>query len=63
MLPPIRYPLPSLIALAFLSLAAWRGEVWTRGLAGGSGEPRFRSGGRGAAGPELVAADQRSPDS
>ena len=30
MLPPIRYPLPSLIALILVALVAWRGEVWTR---------------------------------
>ena len=30
MLPPIRYPLPSLIALILVALIAWRGEVWTR---------------------------------
>ncbi len=30
MLPPIRYPLPSLLALALLALTAWRGEAWTR---------------------------------
>jgi len=30
MLPPIRYPLPSLLALAALSLVVWRGEAWTR---------------------------------
>ena len=29
--PPIRYPLPTLLALALLSLVAWRGEAWTRG--------------------------------
>ena len=30
MLPPIRYPLPSLVALTLAALLAWRGEVWTR---------------------------------
>ena len=30
MLPPIRYPLPSLIVLSLVALMAWRGEVWTR---------------------------------
>ena len=30
MLPPIRYPLPSLIALLLAALIAWRGEAWTR---------------------------------
>lgn len=28
--PPIRYPLPTLVALIVLSLAAWKGEAWTR---------------------------------
>src|SRR5262245_31594776 len=32
MLPPIRYPLPTLIALVVLALALWRGEAWTRPL-------------------------------
>ena len=32
MLPPIRYPLPTLIALLLASLLLWRGEAWTRGL-------------------------------
>ena len=30
MLPPIRYPLPSLIALTLVGLLTWRGEAWTR---------------------------------
>ena len=30
MLPPIRYPLPSLLALILALLIAWRGEAWTR---------------------------------
>jgi len=29
-MPPIRYPLPTLVALIFLALVAWRGEAWTR---------------------------------
>ncbi len=28
--PPIRYPLPTMIALLLAGLIAWRGEVWTR---------------------------------
>jgi hypothetical protein len=32
MLPPIRYPLPTLIVLLAGSLMIWRGEVWTRPL-------------------------------
>ena len=28
--PPIRYPLPTLIALILAALLAWRGEIWTR---------------------------------
>jgi len=30
MLPPIRYPLPSLVALILVAALAWRGEGWTR---------------------------------
>jgi hypothetical protein len=29
-MPPIRYPLPTLVALMFLALLFWRGEAWTR---------------------------------
>ena len=29
-MPPIRYPLPTLIALVLLALLFWRGEAWTR---------------------------------
>ena len=29
-MPPIRYPLPTLIALVLLALVVWRGEAWTR---------------------------------
>jgi hypothetical protein len=32
MLPPIRYPLPMLVALVLLGLLLWRGEAWTRSL-------------------------------
>src|SRR5690242_6690914 len=32
MLPPIRYPLPTLVALMLLGLLVWRGEAWTRSL-------------------------------
>ncbi|WP_406696651.1 hypothetical protein V5E97_37270 [Singulisphaera sp. Ch08] len=32
MLPPIRYPLPTLVLLVVLGLLAWRGEVMTRPL-------------------------------
>ena len=32
MLPPIRYPLPTLVALVLLGLLVWRGEAWTRSL-------------------------------
>ena len=32
MLPPIRYPLPTLVALTLVSLLIWRGEAWTRPL-------------------------------
>src|SRR4051794_24691335 len=32
MLPPIRYPLPMLIAVFVASLLLWRGESWTRSL-------------------------------
>jgi hypothetical protein len=28
--PPIRYPLPTLVALGLLALVVWRGEAWTR---------------------------------
>ncbi|WP_435017325.1 hypothetical protein TA3x_004931 [Tundrisphaera sp. TA3] len=30
MLPPIRYPLPSLVILTVATLAIWQGEAWTR---------------------------------
>jgi len=30
MLPPIRYPLPTALALVIASLLIWRGEAWTR---------------------------------
>jgi hypothetical protein len=30
MLPPIRYPLPTLLVLVVVGLALWRGEAWTR---------------------------------
>jgi hypothetical protein len=30
--PPIRYPLPTLVALVLLGLLFWRGEAWTRPL-------------------------------
>jgi hypothetical protein len=32
MLPPVRYPLPTLVAVAFVTLLLWRGETWTRSL-------------------------------
>src|SRR3954453_1465283 len=32
MLPPIRYPLPTLVLLCVLGLVAWRGERMTRPL-------------------------------
>lgn len=31
-MPPIRYPLPTLVALILIALLVWRGEVWTRPL-------------------------------
>src|SRR6516165_9330253 len=30
--PPIRYPLPTLVALVLLGLLVWRGEAWTRSM-------------------------------
>jgi hypothetical protein len=34
MLPQIRYPLPTLVALVVLGLLLWRGEAWTRSMRG-----------------------------
>ncbi len=31
MLPPIRYPLPTMVALALATLLTWKGAEWTRG--------------------------------
>jgi hypothetical protein len=31
-MPPIRYPLPTLVAVMILTLLVWRGEAWTRSL-------------------------------
>ena len=54
LLPPIRYPLPSLIALVILALGAWRGEVWTRSLRAEIAT-RFR---RAVEGPPVPASDR-----
>src|SRR3954447_13677273 len=32
MLPPIRYPLPTLVLLVLVTLLLWRGATWTRPL-------------------------------